>query len=244
MSARCLVIGGTGTVGRAVCAALAQRGARIAFTYHTARQRAAELRDAVGAWSCALDLTRAGEVGLAVGLAADAFEGLDALVCCAGVGVTAPLDAQGHQALDGVGEDAWDRMLDVNVKGAFFACRAARAALARAGGGNIVLLGSIDGVKLVPSPAHYAAAHGALAGMTRALAKELGGENIRVNMVASGPLDEGMARSVPPHLTEEYLKHSALRRLGKPAEVAAVIAWLAVENTYLTGRAIAVDGGL
>jgi NAD(P)-dependent dehydrogenase (short-subunit alcohol dehydrogenase family) len=143
-----------------------------------------------------------------------------------------------------VDEPAWDRMLDVNARSAFFAVRSAAPHLRERGGGNIVLLGSIDGVKLVPAPVHYAAAKGALAGMTAAMAKELGPDGIRVNLVAPGILDGGMSRVLPDELRAEYLKHSGLRRYGRMEEIAEYVAWLALHNTYLTGQTVLVDGAL
>jgi NAD(P)-dependent dehydrogenase (short-subunit alcohol dehydrogenase family) len=113
-----------------------------------------------------------------------------------------------------------------------------------AGGGNIVLIGSVDGVKPVPAPVHYAASKGALTGMVAALAKELGEHNIRVNMVAPGILEGGISTVLEDRLMKEYLKHCGLKRLGRPSEVANVVAWLVRHNTYVTGQTVLVDGAL
>ena len=134
--------------------------------------------------------------------------------------------------------------MDVNAKSTFFAVKRVSDVMRRGGGGNIVLLSSIDGVKPAPSPVHYAASKGALMGMTLAMAKELGEFKIRVNQVAPGILEAGLSRVLPDALREEYLKHCGLKRLGRLEEVAAVVAWLARRNTYVTGRTIGVDGGL
>src|SRR5207248_7106519 len=107
---------------------------------------------------------------------------------CAGLGLSPgdPVPADGHQRMEDVSEAGWERMLAVNVKSAFFACRRVARHLRRAGGGNVVLLGSMAGVKPLPSPVHYAASKAALAGLTQAMAKELGRDRIRVNLVAPG----------------------------------------------------------
>jgi NAD(P)-dependent dehydrogenase (short-subunit alcohol dehydrogenase family) len=96
----------------------------------------------------------------------------------------------------------------------------------------------------VPAPVHYAAAKGALAGMTAAMAKELGPHGVRVNLVAPGILEDGMSRSLPEELRTEYLKHCGLRRYGRLSEIAAWAGWLALHNTYVTGQTILVDGAL
>jgi NAD(P)-dependent dehydrogenase (short-subunit alcohol dehydrogenase family) len=111
-------------------------------------------------------------------------------------------------------------------------------------GGQIVVVGSMDGVKTVPAPVHYAAGKGALRAMVQALAKELGEKRILVNMVAPGILEGGLARLLSDELLQEYLKHSSLRRTGTAREIAELVAWLALENTYVTGQSIVLDGGL
>jgi NAD(P)-dependent dehydrogenase (short-subunit alcohol dehydrogenase family) len=249
---RVLVLGGSGALGGAVCRALAAEGARLAFTYHR-RQDAAEslARDLSGtpggALALALDLARVADIAGAVHVAHEALGGIDALVQCAGVAVSVA-DTEGErprQRVADIDEAAWDRMHAVNVKGAFFACREVVARMRAAGaGGELVLVGSIDGAKPVPTPAHYAASKAALRGMAQAMAKEFGRDGIRVNVLAPGLLDGGIARSLAPELVAEYLKHCALRRAGRLPEVAQVAAWLALENTYVTGQTILVDGAL
>ena len=80
--------------------------------------------------------------------------------------------------------------------------------------------------------------------MTMALAKELGASGVRANLLALGILDEGLSRGMDEALLADYRRFSALRRTGTPAEVARVVAWLALDNRYLTGRVIPVNGGL
>jgi NAD(P)-dependent dehydrogenase (short-subunit alcohol dehydrogenase family) len=246
---RCLVFGGSGALGGSVCAALAEHGARVALTYHRgeamARALAARMPDAI---ALPLDVTSIEAIETAVDAATSAMGGLDAFVQCAGVGVTtqrgASEDRRRHVRMEAVDESAWDQMMAVNAKSTFFAVRRVAATMARGGGGNVVLVGSIDGVKPVPSPVHYAASKGALAGMTTAMAKELGESRVRVNMVAPGILEAGLSRDIPPELLQEYVKHCGLKRLGRVGEVASLIAWLALHNTYVTGQVVLVDGAL
>ena len=91
---------------------------------------------------------------------------------------------------------------------------------------------------------HFCASKAALAGITASLSKELGNHNIRVNLLAPGILNEGGSKVLPESLTSAYLDHCALGRFGTPQEVAEVVAWLAMENTYVTGQTILLDGGL
>lgn len=244
--ARCLVFGGSGALGNAVCHSLHAAGAQLAFTYHTNEQAARALADELpGAQKVALDITSVSALEQVIDQYANDWGGLDAFIQCAGVGLTvSSSEGQVHHTMEQVDESAWERMQQINVKSTFFAVRRAAVHMRKAGAGNIILVGSIDGVKPVPAPVHYAAAKGALAGMTAAMAKELGKDGIRVNLIAPGILDGGMSRALPETLRQEYLKHSGLKRFGAFAEIAVWAEWLALRNTYVTGQTILVDGAL
>lgn len=245
-SPRCLVFGGTGALGAVVCRRLHDAGARVAFSYHSNERAASGLASELpGVQSFPLDLASVPDLEQAIDRVAEGWGGLDVLVQCAGVGVTVgSADSPAHHAMEQVDEAAWDRMLDVNAKSTYFAVRRAAAHMRAGTHGEIILLGSIDGVKPVPAPVHYAAAKGALAGMTAAMAKELGKDGIRVNLVAPGILEGGMSRSLPAELRAEYLKHCGLKRYGSFSEIAAWVWWLALHNRYVTGQVILVDGAL
>lgn len=244
--ARALVFGGTGRLGSAVVRELAGQGARVAFTWHQDQAGAEALCRAVPG-SVALQL-EAGSVASVEQVVAEAAERLGGLTCfahCAAVGVTVRCegDASPHR-LPAIDEAGWDRMLAVNAKSAFFALRALLPHLQAAGGGNVVLVGSIDGIKPVPAPVHYAASKGAVAAMVATLAKELGGQGVRVNSVAPGVLEGGISRTLPPELVTEYEKHCGLKRRGRFDEVAPLVCWLLLENTYLSGQSVVLDGAL
>jgi 3-oxoacyl-[acyl-carrier protein] reductase len=111
-------------------------------------------------------------------------------------------------------------------------------------GGHVVLVGAIDRAQSIPAPVHFAASQGALAAMVMALGKELGPRGIRVNMVALGLLEGGLSREISPALVADYKAFSALRRLGTADEAARAILWLALENTYMSGEVVPVNGGI
>ena len=245
--ARCLVMGGSGYVGAEVCRTLAARGARVAFTYRTRADAARELESTLpGSRAYAMDLREADAVRATVGEAARNWDGLDAVIQCAGTAGDAALyqvaTDGSRERLGRIDETAWDEMMDVTVRGTFVACRAAVRYMGQ--GGQIVLVGSMDGVKALPSPQHYAAAKGALRSMVQSLAQELGPANILANMVAPGLLAGGMADLLGPELVRDYLDHCALQRLGTAREVAEMVAYLALENSYVNGQSILLDGGL
>ncbi|MBI5200736.1 MAG: SDR family oxidoreductase [Elusimicrobia bacterium] len=242
---RCLVLGGTGHVGAETCRALARDGHRVAFTYRRNEALAQKLlKELPGSIAIRAELTRWDDAVRAVEEGAKALGGLDALLQCAGTAGDPKLYEPGAEKFLGIDAAGWRDMLDVTAQSTFAAAQAACRLMPPGGPGTILIVGSMDGVKAVPAPVHYAAAKGALRAMTQALAQELGKRGIRVNMLAPGLLDGGVASLLPPKLLEDYLKHCSLKRLGTAREIAEVAAWFVRENTYVTGQTILLDGGL
>ncbi len=249
MKQRCLVLGGSGTVGSALCRALAREGARVAFTWYrneaAAEALTKELPESI-ALRCNLEDFN-GTMSV-VTRAAETLGGLDALVQAAGTSgddrfwkCAAPGNYDKLQQID---QNAFDEMMAVNTRGTLAACRAAAVSMRENAGGNILFIRSIDGIKPVPSPIHFASSTGAAKGMMDAMAKELGNYNIRVNILALGILEGGASRKLSHEVTDAYLKHCSLARFGKPEEAAEFAAWMALENTYITGQVLILDGGL
>ena len=248
---KALVIGGSGSLGAEVCRVLAQKGFDLAFTYHRGNEKAdtlsAKLREqGYAAHAFALDLTDIEQVKSVVGKANEKLGKLDSLVITSGLATV--LSAEGRPMLPKYFEitpDSFDKMMEVNVRGVFFACQEAAQIMAAQGGGRIVITGSIDGVKTAYAPVDYVCCKTALWGITQALAKELGKDNILVNMIAPGIMEGGVADLLSEKLMREYVKHCSLKRVGKFAEIANMIAFLAgPKNTYITGQAVILDGGL
>jgi NAD(P)-dependent dehydrogenase (short-subunit alcohol dehydrogenase family) len=236
---RVIVLGGSGTLGRELCRALHEDGARVAFTYFKNEDAAASLeRELPGSISKRLDLGSVAEIGSVLRELRSELGGLDALVHAAARVSTASVPK--FEKLGEAIEEEYDRLFGVNVKSAYFACRE----LAEGFVGNIVLIGSIDGIKSVPAPAAYAASKGALSALARSLSKELGPRGVRINVVAPGVLESGSSASLPADLRAEYLKHCGLRRYGRHEEISGLVSFLALENTYVTGQTLAVDGAL
>ncbi|GGW70694.1 3-oxoacyl-ACP reductase [Streptomyces lucensis JCM 4490] len=234
-----LVTGGSRGIGAATALRLAREGADVAVTYVNGKEAAegvVRAVEALGRRAVALraDSADAGEAVDAVERAAGVFGGLDVLVNNAAVGLMGPLE---DMALTDV-----DRVLAVNVRGVFLASRAAAAVMAS--GGRIITVGSCVTLR-VPGPGAtlYAMSKSAVTGLTRALARELGGRGITANVVHPGPIDTDMNPADGPHAAGQAAM-TALGRFGTAGEVASTVAYLAGPGArYVTGAEFSVDGG-
>jgi 3-oxoacyl-[acyl-carrier protein] reductase len=141
-------------------------------------------------------------------------------------------------------DDDWDKVLAVNLKGAFLCVRAATKSMMKARYGHIVNIASIVGVAGAAGQANYAASKGGLIALTKTIAKELGSRNITCNAVAPGFIQTDMTKDLPTEFKEYVCKTASLGRLGNPEDVANAVFFLASdEAAYITGQVLVVDGG-
>lgn len=235
-SSKALVFGGTGVVGSAVLQGLARAGVPTVFTYYQSTAKAEAMAAEYSQRAVQVDLAEPEAIRRFIADLEREETGPNLFIHCAA--------RSQNLTLDGISDDAWSLVQRVNVQAAFVACRALAPGMAGRQGGHMVLVGAIDRAQSIPLPVHFAASQGALAAMTMALGKELGPRAIRVNMVALGLLEGGLSREISPKLVADYKNFSALRRAGTPDEAARAILWLALENTYINGEVLPVNGGL
>ena len=228
-----LVTGGSRGLGRAICQVLAREGARVHFNYARQDEAAQSLAAEIGARAFKVSvLDKTGLAGMVKEIGP-----IDVLVNNAGVGQVVPL------AL--MEEEDWDRMMAINVKGAFLTSQAVLRGMVRQKRGRILNISSLAGVKMMQAPVHYSAAKAALKGFTEALAKEIGRYGITVNCLAPGILEDGVAENLPVARRDEYIRHCSLGRTGSFAEVAEVAAFLVSDrNSYMNGSTIVLDGAV
>ena len=232
-----LVTGGSRGIGAATALRLARDGADVAVTYVQGKEAAEDVVrriEALGRRAVALraDSANADEAVDAVRRTGEALGGLDVLVNNAGVGVLGPLD--GLTLVD------VDRVLAVNVRGVFLTSQAAAARMPA--GGRIITIGTCM-TQRVPGAGGtlYATSKSALVGLTKALARELGGRGITANIVHPGPTDTDMNPADGPSAAGQAAM-TAVGRYGTAEEVAGMVAYLAGAE-YVTGAEFAVDGG-
>lgn len=144
-----------------------------------------------------------------------------------------------------ISDSEWQRMMDVHVSGAFYACRAVLPAMIRARSGCIVNVSSMWGQTGGSCEVHYSTAKAALIGMTKALAKEVGPSGVRVNCVAPGVIRTDMLSGFDDSTLDELAQETPLCRLGTPEDVAAAVAFLVSEQAgFITGQVLAPNGGI
>jgi 3-oxoacyl-[acyl-carrier protein] reductase len=234
-----LVTGASRGIGRAIALALAQGGHRVIGTA-TTEAGAAGIGDALapfGGRGIALDVTDGAAGEAAIGAIVKADGGLHVLVNNAGI-------TRDQLALR-MRDDDWDAVLDTNLKAVFRLSRAVLRTMMKQRWGRIVNLTSVVGASGNPGQANYAAAKAGVAGLTRALARELGSRNITVNCVAPGFIATDMTDALPEAHRAALLQQIPLARLGTPEEIAHAVVFLASPLAgYITGTELHVNGGM
>ncbi len=233
-----IVTGGSRGIGRAIVKALAEAGYNVAFSYASNQAAAEEVEamvkgfgvDALAVKSDAASVTDAQAL---IEQAHKRFGRIDALVNNAGI--------TRDGLLMRMSDEDWAKVIDTNLAGAFYTCRAASRIMLKQRSGAIVNISSVVGVFGNAGQANYAASKAGLIGFTKSLAKEFGSRGVTANVVAPGFIETDMTESVPK---EQLLQHIPLGRLGAPEDIAKAVLFLITSGDYITGQVIHVDGGL
>jgi 3-oxoacyl-[acyl-carrier protein] reductase len=243
MNNRTALITGAGRgMGRSVAEILARRGARVVINdtnIDLAEDAARALNETgVQAWAVAGNVASSEDVRNMIAQIADRFGGVDILVNNAGV-------LRPTKVID-IPEEEWDFVVDVNLKGTFLCSQAVLSTMQKAGWGRIINFSSTAGKNVsTVGGAHYTAAKAGILGFTRHLAKEVARDGITVNAVCPGLIDTEMVRAtISDERVRAYAESFPVPRLGRPEEVAELVAFLASEQAaYITGASLDINGG-
>ena len=234
-----LVSGASRGIGAAIALELAQQGLQVIGTATTdaGAAKITQALSALGGQGINLNVTDGAAVDAAVDQIIKSYGGLHVLVNNAGI----TRDMLAMRLKD---ED-WDAVLDTNLKAVFRLSRAVMRPMMKQRWGRIINITSVVGASGNPGQANYAAAKAGVAGMTRALARELGSRGITVNCVAPGFIETDMTAALPEEQQKALLAQIPLGHLGKPADVAHLVAYLAGPHAgYVTGQELHVNGGM
>jgi 3-oxoacyl-[acyl-carrier protein] reductase len=235
-----LVTGASRGIGAAIALELAARGVKVigtATTEQGAEKIGAALRSKAGCRGAALNVNDVAAAEALIDSIVQQDGGLQILVNNAGI-------TRDMLAMRMKDED-WDAVLDTNLKAVFRMSRAVMRTMMKQRYGRIISITSVVGASGNPGQANYAAAKAGVAGMTRALARELGSRGITVNCVAPGFIETDMTAALPPEQQKALLGQIPLGHLGKPADIAHAVAYLASPQAgYVTGQEIHVNGGM
>ena len=234
----CIITGGAQGIGAACARRFARENARVVLV-DVDDTRGQALAQELGALYLRADVGDKAQVDAAVARTLQEFGRIDVLVNNAGI----------FRAADflQVTEEDFDAVLRVNLKGAFLMGQAVARVMAGQGGGAIVNMSSVNGVLTIPNIASYNVSKGGINQLTRVMALALAEHGIRVNAVAPGTIATELAAQAvltSDEARRKILSRTPMKRLGQPAEVADVVAWLAsAAASYVTGEIVTVDGG-
>lgn len=237
-----IVTGGSRGIGRAVCLELARLGASVVLCYAGSAASAAETAaqcEALGGKALALqcDVADEAQVQAMIGQTLEQFGRIDILVNNAGITRDGLMMA--------MKEDAFDAVINTNLKGAFLCMKAVCRPMMKQRHGRIINISSVVGLRGNAGQVNYAASKAGVIGMTKSVARELASRGITANAVAPGFIDTDMTAALSEQVRTALLQDIPAGRLGAAEDVARAVAFLASDDAaYITGQVLAVDGGM
>lgn len=235
-----LITGSSRGIGRAIAFELAKSGFDIIINNNEYEsegiETANEINNITSATFITCDITKPDQINQMIEKTISEYGKIDVLVNNAGIAI--------DKRFENMTLDQWERVISVNLTGAFNCTKAVIDHMEKQGGGNIINISSVIGEIGNIGQANYAASKGGLIAFTKSLAKEYAKDEIYVNAIAPGFIKTKMTEAIPPGSMKEIIGQIPLGRLGTPEEVAKVVRFLVVESSYITGQVINVNGGL
>lgn len=237
-----LVTGGSRGIGRAICVRLSKAGFDIVFNYQSGSEAAEEtkrLAEENGAKVLMVkaDISNSADCEMLIKEAMEFGGRVDVLVNNAGI--------TRDNLLARIKDEDLDAVLDVNLKGTFYMMRGISKIMLKQKYGRIINMSSVVGVMGNAGQVNYSASKAAVIGMTKSLAREVASRKITVNAVAPGMIETDMTDKIPEGARENILNSIPFKEMGKPEDIANIVAFLASDEAkYITGQVICVDGGM
>ena len=234
-----VVTGGSKGIGKAIVIKMARAGYKVLLNYNQSEKEAETIKKELGKEGIIIETFKA-DVSIRenakklVEYALEKFNNIDILINNAGISE--------EKLFTDITDEAWERMIQVNLNSVFYMTQETVKSMIKEKSGCIINISSIWGLVGGSCEVHYSTSKAAINGMTKALAKELGPSNIRVNAIAPGTIDTDMNKNLTESDIKEIEKETPLGKIGKPEDIAKCACWLA-EDEFTTGQIISPNGG-
>ena len=234
-----IVTGGSRGIGAAIVKELAKEKYNVVLNYNNSEEAAKQIQKELEEENIRIEIFKADvskreEIRKLVNFTLDRYTNIDVLINNAGIDQIKPF-------MDITDED-WKKLMQVNLNSVFYCSQEVLENMIHNKKGCIINISSIWGITGASCEVHYSASKAAIDGLTKALAKEMGPSNIRVNSIAPGIIETEMNKDLTQEDIKEIINQIPLGRIGKPEEIAKSMKWL-IEDGYVTGQVISVDGG-
>ena len=234
-----LVTGGSRGIGKCIVENLAKEGFNVVLNYNKSIKEAKQIREELGEQGinieiCKADVSKREEVKKLIKFTLNKFGNIDVLINNAGIAKL--------QMFNDITDEDWNDMLGTNLNAAFFTIQEALPNMIHNKNGCIINISSIWGMVGASCEVAYSVSKAGINGMTKALAKELGLSNIRVNAIAPGVIDTDMNSNIDEAIKEEIKSETPLNKIGKPIDIYRCVKWL-IEDEFTTGQIISPNGG-
>lgn len=230
-----LITGAAKGIGRCLAINLSKNGYTVIANYNKSKAEAEELRDKYNIDIYKADVSIREEVKSLVGYCINKYGKIDVLINNAGISQI--------KLFTEITDEDWRNVMDTNLTSVFMVSQEVVKNMIRIKQGCIINISSIWGITGASCETHYSASKAGINGITKALAKELGLSNIRVNAIAPGVIDTDMNKQLNEDILNELKEEIPLNKLGKPEDVYECIKWL-IEDKYTTGQIISINGGM
>jgi len=234
-----IVTGGSRGIGEAIVKTLAEAGYRIILNYNKSEQKAKKIQEeftnkGYNVEIFKADVSKREEAKKLVEYAIQKYKNIDVLINNAGISQT--------KLFTDITDDDWNTMINTNLNSAFYMCQEILPNMIHNKKGCIINISSIWGTTGASCEVHYSVAKAGMDSLTKALAKELGPSNIRVNSIAPGIIDTEMNKNIKEKEKQSIIEEIPLGKIGKPETIAKAVKWL-IEDDYTTGQIISINGG-
>lgn len=232
-----LVVGGTGEIGSKIVEKLLKNNCDVSFTYYKNTTKSSEL-EKLGAKSHEFNIFQKNAFAELL----KSFQNLDAIIYSLGLAPEKIINKDFKKIAE-LEDEIFDEINHLFVKAPYQLIREVTSKI-KSSGGNILFVNTLDGIKTQPGSVAFSQCRSSVKGLIESASRELGPLGIKINQVSLGLVQGKIQRAIPKNTQEKYLKYCALGRFANPDEVATMLTWLSLNNTYMTGESVVLDGAL